>query len=68
MDERSAGSRDIVLRDMRIDDLPILFEQQVAEEANYMAAFVAENPADRRPTWHTGSGFWRTTTSSKRRS
>ena len=28
-------------------DLPILFEQQFDEEANWMAAFTAEDPGDR---------------------
>ena len=38
---------DLLLRDVREDDLPIFFEQQLDPEANYMAAFTAENPADR---------------------
>ena len=38
---------DLFLRDVREDDLPIFFEQQLDSEANYMAAFTAENPADR---------------------
>jgi len=35
------------LRDVLETDLPIFFEQQVDEEANYMGAFTAENPSDR---------------------
>jgi RimJ/RimL family protein N-acetyltransferase len=38
---------DIGLRDMTAADLPIFFEQQLDPEANRMAAFTAENPADR---------------------
>lgn len=34
------------LRDVREDDLPIFFEQQLDPEANYMAAFTSSNPAD----------------------
>jgi RimJ/RimL family protein N-acetyltransferase len=36
----------IELRDIVEDDLPIFFEQQLDEDANSMAAFTAENPAD----------------------
>jgi RimJ/RimL family protein N-acetyltransferase len=45
MDERNPGG--ITLRDVVEADLPILFEQQLDEAFNYMAAFVSENPADR---------------------
>ena len=38
---------DLLLREVREDDLPIFFEQQLDPEANYMAAFTAKNPADR---------------------
>lgn len=40
-------ARDIQLRDVEEGDLPIFFEQQLDSAANYMAAFTAENPADR---------------------
>ena len=38
---------DLLLRDVREDDLPIFFEQQLDPDANYMAAFISRNPADR---------------------
>lgn len=38
---------DVVLRDVREDDLPIFFEQQLDPTANFMAAFVAKDPTDR---------------------
>ena len=38
---------DLFLRDVIEDDLPVFFEQQLDPDANYMAAFTAENPADR---------------------
>ena len=37
----------IQLREIKEDDLPILFEQQLDPEANHMAAFTAKDPADR---------------------
>ena len=37
----------ILLRDMLHDDLGIFFIQQLDREANWMAAFTKENPADR---------------------
>lgn len=40
-------SGEIMLREVRDDDLPIFFEQQLDPEANHMAAFTTENPADR---------------------
>jgi len=40
-------TNDVVLRDVTTTDLPILFEQQLDEAANYMAAFTAREPADR---------------------
>ena len=36
------------LREMTRDDLPIFFEQQLDQEANYMAAFTAKDPTDRQ--------------------
>ena len=38
---------DVLLRDVTVDDLPILFEQQLDPAANHMAAFTAKDPADR---------------------
>ncbi len=38
---------DVLLRDVTAGDLPILFEQQLDPEANYMAAFTSRDPADR---------------------
>lgn len=38
----------IQLREMTRDDLPIFFEQQLDQEANYMAAFTAKNPTNRQ--------------------
>lgn len=38
---------DILLRAVREADLPIFFEQQQDPEANFMVAFVAEDPHDR---------------------
>lgn len=35
------------LRAVMEDDLPLFFEQQLDEEANYMAAFTRKDPADR---------------------
>jgi RimJ/RimL family protein N-acetyltransferase len=40
-------TNDLFLRDVREDDLPIFFEQQLDSDANSMAAFTARNPADR---------------------
>jgi len=38
---------DVRLRDLTRDDLPDIFEQQLDVEANRMAAFTVEDPADR---------------------
>lgn len=38
---------DVSLRDTTEDDLPTFFEHQLNPDANRMAAFTAENPADR---------------------
>ncbi|MBK9124342.1 MAG: GNAT family N-acetyltransferase [Chloroflexi bacterium] len=38
---------DVVLRPVTADDLPILFEQQLDAEANWMSAFTFEDPSDR---------------------
>jgi RimJ/RimL family protein N-acetyltransferase len=37
----------ILLRDVRDEDLPVFFEQQLDRDANDMAAFTARNPQDR---------------------
>jgi RimJ/RimL family protein N-acetyltransferase len=37
----------VILRDTTEDDLPIFFEQQLDSDANYMAAFTAEDPTDK---------------------
>ena len=44
-----------VLSDDLSDDLPIFFEQQLDQEANYMAAFAAKDPMDQEAFmahWH----------------
>lgn len=40
-------STEVYLRDVIDSDLPIFFEQQLDPDANYMAAFTAEDPRDR---------------------
>jgi RimJ/RimL family protein N-acetyltransferase len=37
----------MVLRDVTMSDLPIFFDQQLDPEANWMATFIAKDPADR---------------------
>jgi RimJ/RimL family protein N-acetyltransferase len=37
----------VLLRDTTEDDLPILFEQQLDLDANYMAAFTSRDPTDK---------------------
>jgi len=37
---------ELLLRDVVNDDLPIFFQQQLNQEANYMAAFTAKDPTD----------------------
>lgn len=37
----------VTLRELRADDLPILFEQQRDPEANYKVGFTAPDPSDR---------------------
>ena len=44
-EEEPAG--ETMLRDVAEGDLPVFFDQQLDPEANRMAAFTAENPADR---------------------
>ena len=41
------ASDDILLRDIALDDLPILFEYQNDPDANHMVAFTSEEPSDR---------------------
>jgi RimJ/RimL family protein N-acetyltransferase len=41
-------ARDLFLRDVVDDDLPIFFEHQLDPDANTMAAFTAKDPADRK--------------------
>ena len=46
---------ELLLRDVASDDLPIFFEQQLDQEANYMAAFTAKDPTDQEAFlahWH----------------
>jgi RimJ/RimL family protein N-acetyltransferase len=48
-------TNDFFLRAVVNDDLPIFFEQQLDQEANYMAAFTAKDPTDREAFtahWH----------------
>jgi len=40
-------TQSVQLRDVIESDLPILFEQQLDQDANYMAAFTARDPTDR---------------------
>ncbi len=40
-------TREILLRDVIDDDLPVFFAQQLDADANRMAAFTAKDPADR---------------------
>lgn len=40
-------SDDLLLRDVKEEDLPLFFEQQLDPTANYMAAFTAKDPTDR---------------------
>jgi RimJ/RimL family protein N-acetyltransferase len=48
-------SNKLVLRNVVNDDLPIFFEYQLDQEANYMAAFTAKDPTNREAFmahWH----------------
>lgn len=48
-------TNELRLRDFIIDDLPTFFEQQLNQEANYMAAFTAKDPSDKEAFtahWH----------------
>lgn len=42
-----ASETSLLLRDVLKSDLNVFFEQQLDPDANTMAAFVRENPADR---------------------
>ena len=44
--------KQILLRDVVADDLPIFYEQQLDPEANSMAAFTAKDPTDREAFLH----------------
>jgi RimJ/RimL family protein N-acetyltransferase len=48
MVETNNFSASNLLRDVRKDDLEIFFTHQLDPEANHMAAFTSENPADRK--------------------
>jgi hypothetical protein len=39
-------SNELVLRNVANNDLPIFFEYQLDQEANYMAAFTAKDPTN----------------------
>jgi RimJ/RimL family protein N-acetyltransferase len=41
-------SSNVVLREVQAEDLPLFFEHQQDPEANYVAAFTAQDPMDRR--------------------
>ena len=48
-------SNQLILRDVVNDDLPIFFEYQLDQGANYMAAFTARDPTDQEAFlahWH----------------
>jgi RimJ/RimL family protein N-acetyltransferase len=48
--QRAPGSNhsgNVTLREVRASDLPIFFANQLDPEANWMAAFAAEDPTDR---------------------
>ena len=48
-------SNELVLRNVTNDDLPIFFEYQLDQGANYMAAFTARDPTDQEAFlahWH----------------
>src|SRR5690349_24489111 len=48
-------SNELALRDFVNDDLPIFFEYQLDQEANYMAAFIARDPTNKEAFmahWH----------------
>ena len=48
-------SNELLLRDVVNDDLPVFFENQLNQEANYMAAFTAKDPTNQEAFmahWH----------------
>jgi RimJ/RimL family protein N-acetyltransferase len=45
---------DLLLRNVVEDDLPIFFAQQLDDDANYMAAFTAKDPAN----WDAFTAHW----------
>jgi RimJ/RimL family protein N-acetyltransferase len=51
----SEMNKELLLRDVLPDDLPIFFEQQLDQEAIHMAAFTVKDPTDREAFmahWH----------------
>jgi RimJ/RimL family protein N-acetyltransferase len=55
MGRMSDMENQLLLRDVLPDDLPIFFEQQLDQEAIYMAAFTRKDPTDREAFmahWH----------------
>jgi RimJ/RimL family protein N-acetyltransferase len=53
--EKNSMTNRLLLRDVVNDDLPIFFEQQLNQEANYMAAFTAKDPTNQEAFtahWH----------------
>jgi RimJ/RimL family protein N-acetyltransferase len=49
-----SGRTDVLLRDVTMSDLPIFFDQQRDPEANWMAAFTSEDPAN----WDAFMAHW----------
>jgi RimJ/RimL family protein N-acetyltransferase len=53
--KKNSMQNDLFLRDIVNDDLPIFFEQQLDQEANYMAAFTAKDSGNKEAFlahWH----------------
>ena len=51
----SRSTQELLLRDVVEDDLPLFFDFQLDRDANYMAAFTARDPTDRKAFtahWH----------------
>lgn len=49
--------RNIMLRNVIEDDLPIFFKHQQNHEANHMAAFTSKDPSIGMASLHTGTNF-----------
>lgn len=60
MKDESTGI--VQLRDVQDEDLPLFFEQQLDEDATYMAAFTAKDPSDREAF----DAFWQRVRSDSR--